>query len=471
MNYDDYNFFPNYQQPPTEITPPLSRRTNRKQQQPTQLGAIPVKRSEPRQLRRTTTAALPVKRNSAKPKTLKPTPQTKKITQPKKQGTEVSSSKINWTTVLIWISIGVLLLIIIAVAWILQSEISKTNTVSSSVFNNAGYPVVLSPNGPDSEGNFGPNTPGTKTGGLAEAIKYAYDKALSKTSDYGPSVVMLPILVKQGVYEISEPIKLPAPSGSKNTLGFYLVGQPYSVLLASSSFPSGNWMIDCNGYQFTHSVLSGIQFQTVNTGVNGIKASNGKYIGGSMQNHYFQLRFWNFGTDMDLGYNDDSFIEECQFNNTVVVDSPNGQIQFRNCVLGTVLIKNIQQLTITGGLLYVVSVQDSVYYMLQVTDCYWANGVGSIANRLEGSASGASIDILSCKNVLFANGTNENIINTNQLTINTIQMDTVYVAVYSSTSEPADCRIASKVERKKPGNLSFRHWANLSEHNSPNGLS
>ncbi|GJQ10146.1 hypothetical protein GpartN1_g1937.t1 [Galdieria partita] len=363
------------------------------------------------------------------------------LTTKKQKNTAATSSssnqKKNWMNVALWIYMGVLLIAIVAIAWIFQSEISKLQKQSTTTsFSNSSYPVVLSPNGPDSEGNFGPNTKGTTTSGLAEAIQYAYDHGMLKNSGYGPDVVMLPILVKQGIYKVSSPIKLPSPGGSQNTLGFYLTGQPYSVILTDSSFPSDEWLIDCNGCQFTHSIISGIQFQAGTAGINGIKASNGRYIGGSMQNHYFQLRFWNFATDMDLGYNDDSFIEECQFNNTVIVDSPNGQIQFRNCVLGTVLIKNIQQLTITGGLLYVISVEGTVYYMLQVTDSYWANGVGSIQNRLLGSSSNASINILSCKNVLFANGKNENNINTDQLSIDTLLMDTVYVASYSTTDEP-----------------------------------
>ena len=51
-----------------------------------------------------------------------------------------------------------------------QCAVNTDETVSK--YHQIGY-VVVTPEGPDDGGDFGPNTPGTRTAGIQEALNYA----------------------------------------------------------------------------------------------------------------------------------------------------------------------------------------------------------------------------------------------------------------------------------------------------------
>ena len=87
-------------------------------------------------------------------------------------------------------------------------------------YRNLGY-VVVTPNGPFDGGDFGSQTPGTKTAGIQEAIDYAlYSKPQRNVWICGKQDMQ----TRSGDYQISKTIYIPPSQGFIIDGGFYLLG-------------------------------------------------------------------------------------------------------------------------------------------------------------------------------------------------------------------------------------------------------
>ena len=80
-------------------------------------------------------------------------------------------------------------------------------------------PVGLAQGFPrNNNANFGPDTPGTTTSGIQEAINFVYANAVTVPVAGGPSLLMQTIVLLTGSFQINAPITIPAPS-SGSTYG------------------------------------------------------------------------------------------------------------------------------------------------------------------------------------------------------------------------------------------------------------
>ena len=95
--------------------------------------------------------------------------------------------------------------------------------VTQATLKGAPY-VTVSPVGlaqglpRNNNANFGPDTPGTTTSGIQEAINFVYANAVSVPVAGGPSLLMQTIVLLTGSFQINAPITIPAPS-SGSTYG------------------------------------------------------------------------------------------------------------------------------------------------------------------------------------------------------------------------------------------------------------
>jgi hypothetical protein len=113
-----------------------------------------------------------------------------------------------------------------------MAALGGASLVTYSQFANAwkyvlGKPsIVVSSNGATMSGqesnlgaDFGPDTPGTTTCGIQEAVDAVYKSATLFSGTGGPSVLMQGIMLSTGVFNVDSPITIPAPSPTLNQYG------------------------------------------------------------------------------------------------------------------------------------------------------------------------------------------------------------------------------------------------------------
>ena len=96
------------------------------------------------------------------------------------------------------------LLTFVSCLFLLQSSVFGLKSLSAATYDHLreeGY-VVVSPAGPEDGGDFGPKTPGTRTGGIQEALNHLRTTNTKQHRD-------LNLYIAAGTYETYKTIHVP----------------------------------------------------------------------------------------------------------------------------------------------------------------------------------------------------------------------------------------------------------------------
>ena len=83
--------------------------------------------------------------------------------------------------------------------------------------------VHVTLNGPDDDGDFGPNTQGTKTGGIQEALDYAHENFRDVYIWGGRGGMDIKRLVAENVYHLKETLRVPWSQDFRLDSGNYVL--------------------------------------------------------------------------------------------------------------------------------------------------------------------------------------------------------------------------------------------------------
>ncbi len=342
--------------------------------------------------------------------------------------------------------------------------------VTQATLKGAPY-VTVSPVGlaqglpRNNNANYGPDTPGTTTCGIQEAITYVYNNAVTFSGKGGPSLLMQSIRLLSGSFNIGASISIPAPAsgspygpnihifgdGMQNTILNFNLNNAYGFVISSNNqygmfvfegfspnsgigyTPSGwlnanffgtanaakaNMVIrDVNVYPATWS-----SFSLVATGLIQLvlqnywdttsgTSQNGPYLGNT-------VTLWNGGACYSQMLLDNNYVFKAKGTSTLNLQiiTGNGSYIFDGCV----------DVRISTGM----GTASPIRYV-ELSNCIITNYVGATSNTIWAGQSG-TISTLRVKDLTFS-GTSDGSLLNSFITATDYQLDGVLTNTTSYT--------------------------------------